>query len=76
MLFVGAHDSPIQSSQKDQVQCLSHSRDQKFVMSSVKSAILVKQHPMTECHLQFTNSIELFRAQISRLGYLCHAEKD
>lgn len=37
--FFGEHDFPIQSSYTGQVQCLSHSRDQKFVTSLVQGAI-------------------------------------
>ena len=40
--FVDEHDFPIQNSYTDQVQRLSHSRDQKiFVTSLVQSAIHV-----------------------------------
>ena len=37
--LVGERDLPIQNSYTDQVQCLSHGRDQKFVTSLVQSAI-------------------------------------
>ena len=37
--FVGEPDFPIQNSYTGQVQCLCHSRDQKFVTSLVQSAI-------------------------------------
>ena len=37
--FVGERDFPIQNSYTGQVQCLSHSRDQKFVTSLVQRAI-------------------------------------
>ena len=36
--FVGERDFPIQNSYTGQVQCLSHSKDQKFVTSLVQSA--------------------------------------
>ena len=36
--FVGERDFPIQNSYTGRVQCLSHSRDQKFVTSLVQSA--------------------------------------
>ena len=41
--FVGERDFPIQNSYTDQVQRLSHSRDQKFVASLVQSAIHVRE---------------------------------
>ena len=37
--FVSERDFPIQNSYAGQVQCLSHSRDQKLVKSLVQSAI-------------------------------------
>ena len=37
--LVGERDLPIQNSYTDQVQCLSHGRDQKFVTSLVQSPI-------------------------------------
>ena len=37
--FVGERDFPIQNSYTGQVQCLSHSRDQKFVTSLIQSPI-------------------------------------
>ena len=36
--FVGERHFPIQNSYTGRVQCLSHSRDQKFVTSLVQSA--------------------------------------
>ena len=39
--IVGERDFHIQSSYTDQVQCLRHSRDQKFVTSLVQSAIVI-----------------------------------
>ena len=41
--FVGERDFPIQNAYTDQVQRLSHSRDQKFVTSLVQSAMHVRQ---------------------------------
>ena len=37
-LLIGQRDFSIQNSYTDQVQCLSYSRDQKFVTSLVQSA--------------------------------------
>ena len=37
--IVGERDFFLQSSYNNQIQCLSHSRDQKFVTSLVQSAI-------------------------------------
>ena len=37
--IVGERDFSLQSSYTDQIQCLSHSRDQKFVTSLVQNAI-------------------------------------
>ena len=37
-LLIGQRDFPIQNSYTGQVQCLSYSRDQKFVTSLVQSA--------------------------------------
>ena len=41
--FVGERDFPIQNSYTGQVRCLSHSKDQKFVTSSVQSATGTRQ---------------------------------
>ena len=41
--IVGERDFPIQNSYTGQVQCLSHSRDQKVVTSLVQSAIVVER---------------------------------
>ena len=38
--LVGKRDFPVQNSNTGLVQCLSHSRDQKFVTSLVQSAII------------------------------------
>ena len=37
--IVGERDFSLQSSYTDQIQCLSHNRDQKFVTSLVQNAI-------------------------------------
>ena len=37
--FVGESDFPIQNSYTGEVQCLSHSRNQKFMTSVMQSAI-------------------------------------
>ena len=41
--FVGERDFPIQNSYTGQVQCLSHSKDQKFVTSHCK-ALITERH--------------------------------
>ena len=47
--FVGKRDFPIQNSYSGQVQCLSNSRDQKFVMSLVQSANQFKGPGNNKC---------------------------
>ena len=56
--FVGERDFPIQNSYTDQVQCMSHRRDQKFVTSSVQSATGTRQRGLQQitdgCYRFFT----------------------
>ena len=47
--FVGERDFPIQNSYTGQVQCLSQSRNQKFVMSLVQSANQFKSLGNNQC---------------------------
>ena len=47
--FVGKRDFRIQNSYSGQVQCLSHSRDQKFVTSLVQSANQFKSLGNNKC---------------------------